>query len=545
MAKHVGRSVGGSRLRTTTDAIGVTTFGRFLTIEPPPTSENDWQVADLDSQTLHRETPERLTELLVDLSPDVNRANWDWMRALNPGWECDVFVPGSTETRHERGYQLVEDFIDTLNRLYGSADVPLNRMFQGEFMRGAIFCELVVGVDKRTLVDLATPDPAIVRFRRVDDPVRGLIFEPGIFDPAKRGDENNGWVSYDLPTIQYIPLDPMPGKPYGRPMVSAALYTALFLLGLLHDLRRVIAQQGLPRPDIEIDLEVLANEIPGDIEEDSDERALWVEGIRSAVETAYANLEPDAAFVHTSVVHMNKPQGTLDTESMGGLGAIIEALERMSVRALKTTPFMMAISESTTETQANRQYEQWLASVRAAQHLAESAIEQILRYALQINGILADPQFRFQQDRKSEVLRDEQGEQLKITNARARLAAGWTSQDEESLTVTGHEADEAEPRDGAWQTALDIAEATQPTESQESDVDGSERPDTATDGEDDGETLNARILAAVRRAVEIVSERGEAGDPWAVLDTARGLLYYSPEQILATVDGSRSNGHSG
>jgi hypothetical protein len=117
MAKHVGRSIGGSRLRTTTDAIGVTTFGRFLTIEPPPTSENDWQVADLDSQTLHRETPERLTELLVDLSPDVNRANWDWMRALNPGWECDVFVPGSTETRHERGYQLVEDVFDTLNRL--------------------------------------------------------------------------------------------------------------------------------------------------------------------------------------------------------------------------------------------------------------------------------------------------------------------------------------------------------------------------------------------------------------------------------------------
>jgi len=497
----------GRRLRVTTDSsvIGQPFFGRFFTVVSPPSAERDWRISELDSNTFDRTTPERLTELLVDLSPDISRAYFDWMRDLNPGWEYDVYVPGVEGQRHEAGYQIVDQFLNkTLPSLYGTVDVPLGRLHTGTFMRGGVFLELVIGKDGRTLVDLATPDPSIVRFKRRDDPVRGLVFEPGVQDAT----QVENWKSYDLPTIKYIPLDPMPGNPYGRPMVSSALYTALFILGMLHDLRRVISQQGYPRPDIEIDLEMLANDMPSDLEEDSDARTIWVNNIVAAISKAYAALEPDDAFVHTSVVKLNKPVGTMDAESLGGWSAIIEALERMSVRALKTMPFMMAISESTTETQANRQYEKYMGGVRALQHLAETAIKTVLEYGLRANGILADVKFEFAMNRKGEELRDALGEQQQIANEREKLAAGWTEQDEASLAVTDHDAVEAEPRDGAWQTALDIAAASQPAPDEPS----AEEQDAAIpeNEKDDAEEDAGRTIAVLHRVAEKYSIDGDA-----------------------------------
>lgn len=462
----------GQRLRVTADR-EESLFGAKLTvIEPPPSAEQDWRNSRLDALTLERADPTRLTELLVDLAPDVNRAHFDWLRELNPGWTLETFVPG-TETPDTRAQASVDAFMKLLGRLYGSPDVTLNRMFTGTFMRGAVFCELVMDTDRRTAIDFATPDPYLVRFRKTPDAKRGVYHEPGVMRSGQ-------WVSFDLPTIRYIPLDPMPGVPYGRAMVTSALFTSVFLLGMLHDLRRVIAQQGYPRPDIEIDLETLANEMPADLEEDADAKAQWIDQVVDAVATYYAQLQPDDAYVHTSVVKLNKPVGTVDTDSLGGISAIIEALERMSVRALKTCPFMMAVSESNTETQANRQWEAHLQGVKSVQHLVESAMEQLLEFKLQAEGILADVRFRFAVNRKGDELRDALAESQRIQNERDKLAAGWTEQNEASNNITEHDASEAEPRDGAWaQEDPNAAPDPQTT-------DGADGEDTGDDNADSG-----------------------------------------------------------
>lgn len=537
-AKLTGASVGashspsprgsGSRMRVTTDMPGISLMPGYSYIEPPPSAETDWQIAELDSLTLYRATPERLMELLIDLSPDDNRAQFDWSRELNPGWSYTVMVPG-TETQHEQGYQLVEAFCDRLKMLYGSVDIPINRMFMGVFMRGASFCELVLGRDKHIAIDLATPDPSIVRFRRVEDPQRGLIFEPGVLS---RGgiSVDDGWVSYALPTIKYLPLDPMPGKPYGRPMISAALYTSIFLLGMLHDLRRVIAQQGYPRPDIEVVWEQLRTQMPSEMDQDSEEAAQWIAAIVQQVATAYAQLQPEDAYVHTDVVKLNRPVGTLDASSLGSLGSLIEALERMMVRALKTAPFMMAVADGTTETQANRQWEAHLQGVKSVQHLVESALEGILEYYLMVNGILADVEWRFAVNRKGDELRDAMAEQQRIANEREKLAAGWTEQDEASMAITEHDASEPEPRDGAWLTAVDIAEATKPAEpEQEPEPVASEEP---TNDQQDGDEDTGRAVQVTR----IMHAMGE----W--LPDSLNIRAEIENDILAELTGAGKNG---
>lgn len=429
-------------------------FGlRLFGILPPPTADDTWRSLDLDSRTLDRISPLKLAEYLTDISPDVSRALFDFLRECNAGWELKAFTPG-TEDQDTQAQAALDGFMKTLGQLYGTPDVPINRLFISAWLRGALLSEVVLDQAGREFVDLATPDPAIARFRQVNDPVRGTVYELG---QVQRG----GWVSFDLPTISYIPVDPLPGSPYGRPLVAPALFVTLFLIGLLHDLRRVIAQQGYPRLDISVDLALLqadmfARNVP------STQQQAEVNRIVDQVATYYAGLEPDAAFVHTSLVTVNRPVGTVDTNSIGGLGPVIEALERMAVRALKTVPFMMAINESSTESQSNRQFEQHAIAIRAMQHLVEAQLERLFTLALQAQGIVATVQMRFAENRASEEMRDQQVQQLKIANARETYAAGYTSQDESSQHAVGHDAEESEPRDGGEPAAPDPASLENP-----------------------------------------------------------------------------------
>lgn len=425
--------------RITTDRPESIFGGRLSVMLPPPTADDTWRSLNLDSQTLDRISPTQLVEYLVDISPDVSRALFDFLRECNAGWELKALQPG-TEEVDAQAQTVLDGFMATLGTLYGTPDVTINRLFIAAWLRGALLSELVLDQQGRTFVDLATPDPVIARFRQTQDDVRGVIYELGQMQGGR-------WVPFDRPTIVYIPVDPLPGSPYGRPLVAPALFVTLFLIGLLHDLRRVIAQQGYPRLDISIDLEKLGAEMSAQGVAPQARQA-FVNEIAQQVATYYASLEPDAAFVHTDLTVLNRPVGTVDTNSLGGLGPIIEALERMAVRALKTTPFMMAISESTTETQANRQFEQHAISIRSMQHLVETLLEGHFMMALQAQGIIATVKMRFAENRRSERLRYAQAEQLEIANEREKFAAGWISQDEASFAVTGHDADQQETRDG-------------------------------------------------------------------------------------------------
>ena len=433
MAGRLSRDEGG----------GLRLGSRLSAIVPPTSVDADWRQLDLDARTLSRISPFKLAEYLADISPEVSRALWDFLRECNAGYEIEVYAPGSDEVVDPAGQAAVESFIGTLARLYGAFDVQINRLFLSLFMRGAILSELVIGADGRTPVDLAVVDPAVVRAMRKTDPVRGTIFEYG-------QQQDGQWTPFTRPTISYIPVDPLPGSPYGRALISPALFTTLFLIGLLHDLRRVIAQQGYPRYDIEIVLDELAKQMPAELEGNAAATQTWLDGIVQAVSDFYADLEPESAFVHTSTIKLNRPVGTVDSTSLAGLGPIVEALERMAVRALKTTPFMLALTESTTETQANRQFEQHAITIRAVQHLVENQLSTLFGLALQAQGIVATVHVEFAENRRSERLRYAQAEQLEIANARAKYDHGWISQDEAAHEGAGRDtADAPEPRTSA------------------------------------------------------------------------------------------------
>jgi hypothetical protein len=425
--------------RATTDREGQIT-GALQVVIPPPSPLDDWRTLTLDSRTLDRVTPQQLISYLLDLSPDISKGQWDFSRMANAGWEAKALRTGSDEI-DELAQAALDAFLERLKLLYGSADVPINRLFMNALTRGGILSELVLDAAGRQPIDLAVPDAAIVRFRQVDDPERGTIYQAG----QQKGFAT--FVPFDRETISYIPIDPAPGSPYGRPMIAPAIFAGLFILSMLHDLRRVIAQQGYPRPDISIDLEKLA--VPAGIVVGTTAYYTWLGEIGQQIADAYAALEPDSAYVHTSATVLNRPVGTVDADSLGGLGQIIEAIERQLVRALKTAPFMMGMSQSQTETMANRQWEAFLQGIKSVQHLVEAQLERQCTLGLQAQGIVATVQWRFAENRAAEMERDERVKALKIANGREAYRAGFYSQDEASEYAVGKPADVPEPREDA------------------------------------------------------------------------------------------------
>lgn len=412
--------------------------GGWVTV-PPPDHESNWRLANIDVQHLDLYTPRQLFDMLLDISPEISRASWDFQRLCNPGFECKVFELGSDKKESRKGKKHIDNFIERLRDQYGSFDIVLGRFFMGAFAAGAFCGELVLDASARESLDLVSPDPHSIRFRKRIDSVRGEVWQPGQW-------QGSTFKPLDIPTFRYLPVDPAVASPYGRSLGAPALFTALFMLALMHDVKRVIMQQGYKRLDISMDTEAAMDAYTFDSQGYSTFHE-YVTAAINAVKTAYRSLEPDDAFIHSDIFTMNAPAGTVDAQSISGIDQIIERLEKMVTRALKSNGLIMGTDSSPNETDSNRRWEIHAAGIKSLQHHCENMLESLFTLSLRAVGIQARVQFRFAELRASEMLRDEQTRQLRIQNSREEYEAGFVSQDEASNNAVGHDADSSEPRD--------------------------------------------------------------------------------------------------
>lgn len=416
-------------------------FGGLLTasIAGPISADDEWSALDLDSGSLRAMAPTRLLELLADLSPEVSKALWDFLRFCNAGWTATAMRPSGKMPGTAAHQAALDAFLVTLKERYGSVDIILNRLFLAAFLRGALFAELVLDKSGTTPLDIATPDPATARWKQQEDADLGVVWQLGQW---QRGQ----FVPLDRATVRYLPVDPFPGHPEGRALAAPALFSAVFLLAMLHDIRRVVQQQGYPRIDISVMMERVLASMPASEAHDAAKQQAWVNDTIAQIQAAYECLEPDQAYIHTDDSVINRPVGTLDTSSLGAVGGIIEALERMITRALKSMPLLMATNQTGTETQSTREYEAFVAAIKAIQHLCESLLEHLCTLALRAQGIPAVVQWRFAEVRAAELMRDATTESVVLANIKTKYDQGWIGQEEASQAAVGHAPDADAPR---------------------------------------------------------------------------------------------------
>lgn len=418
-------------------------FGGFglQVILPPPMEERDWALESLTRDAFRNLKPAQLISRLIRVSPEFGRAAFDFLRLANPGWEVTAYRPGPAKNPDPRGQAALDDFMDRLADRHGSADVPINRCLFAMWLRGAFFAELILDRAGRVPLDLATPDPYSARFRLDDDPDYGQVWTLGQHQVT-------GFVPLTRPTVRYVPVDPLPGSPYGVAPAGPGIFPAIFLLTFVHDLRRVIAQQGMPRLDITIVTERVIASLPSGLRSDQAKVREVVTAAVDAVAKAYSGLEPDDAYVHTDDIEMGKPIGAVGDDLLGGVGGIVEAIERMNVRGLKTMPLLFGITDAVSEANANRQWEIHAAGIKAIQHLCETPLSRLLSLALEALGIGARVEFRFAEMRSAEELRDAQTLNQKLANAELMESLGYETREAAGLYATGHEPPaDAEPRE--------------------------------------------------------------------------------------------------
>jgi hypothetical protein len=471
------------RSRITQDAEKTPLFTKIPTIVEPDDHESDWRMLELDRATLHKVAPHDLIEMLANVSPPFSRAVWDYMRLCDAGHKYDVFTRGTEET-NEAGKAALGDILRTIRENYGSLKALSIRLFMNGYMRGAMLAEIVLD-QNRNVVDFVVPDAYMARFRRIDDPQRGPRWQLGqIGDKAE-------FVPLEYPTIRYMAHDPWPGKPYGRSPAMPGLFPCLFLIGLAHDLRRVVAQQGYPRIDISLDLEKLAAAFPLVYKKGGDDWESLIDDTLNTIVSEYGKLEPEDAYVHTHDQVVNRPVGSLDGNSIQASDTLIRALERMAVQALKTMPLMFGITDGVSEANANRQWEIQAAAVKSLQHMAETIFEDLFQTGLEAQGHIVDVKWRFAELRASELQRDEQTVQLRTQNSAYMRDQGWLTDLE--AAQRGLDRD---PSPDVVEELKDrpIKDPSEPVEAPAS----AGEPNSATDDPDPGENLSVGDKVVVR-----------------------------------------------
>ncbi len=383
-----------------------------------------------------------LSELLADLSPEISKALWDFQLMCNNGYTLKAFKPGSNyEIPDKKGQKALDAIMKQIASYHGTEAVWFDRIFKTMFLRGSFLMELILAANQKDFVDIATPDPRTLTFKRVYDNTRGQHWGFGQIQMGEYVPLN------DLPHIKYVPVHPSPDSIEGHSLCGSAFFVAIFLMSVLRDLKRVIQHQGYDRLDVEIDFMQLVEAMPTEAQGDPQKQQEWMDRVVAEVNAVYSKLKPDDTYVHGNAIKINKPVGTASSDSLNAMGALFEALERMATRALKSMPILMFTRVTRTETQANREWEIYAKGIEIIQHLVESPTENMLELALQAQGIQSDVRLRFTQLRASEAMRDAQVDLLKSKTARENYDNGYWSQDEAALYATQKQsADNPEPR---------------------------------------------------------------------------------------------------
>lgn len=397
-----------------------------------PDNVGEWSSYGLEGDTWKALGKNLSLPVLSAIAPGPSRAIWDYLRMADPGHEITCYKVGTDEdVEDERAREMLDLFIaERVNPRFVSTKGMFQQMFMGELFRGAACAQLITDDAVRVPLEILVPDPAIITFKPVPDEIAGMVWEPGITIDGK-------WNSVASSFFHYIPVDPLPGQPYGRSMIAPTAFPSIFIIGLLYDLRRVVAQQGYTRPDVKVMAGVLKQSY---LETEDAKFRDIIEQMVEQVAANYATLQPDDAFVHTDSVEVDVAKGAIDSGVIGGAVQLIEVLERMEVQALKTMPILMGIPEGTSEANANRQWEIWAQGVKSMQHPVEVMAQNIFQLALQIQGIQCRVKVRFSEIRSAELLRDETTAQVRYNNAAFAEDRGWIDADEAAETAVGHPA---------------------------------------------------------------------------------------------------------
>lgn len=416
--RHFGMGTGQSSIDGPIDEVTPLNY-----IASPRNPWESWEFKELDEDNLSRYTIEQIYDIIISISPEASLSLWHANRFVNPYFWFEFDNPEDAKT-----IEAVDRWMGMFTNYYGGFDTIVAQAVAGLFTRGSLFAEMVfdnAGGGLLEPVDLLVRDPIWVRFQKQDDPKRGRVWHYGQWI-------NHKFVSFQHdPTVLYMPLDPFPGPMYGRSMMGSAIYCTIFIVGMLREIRRVIANQGYPRLDISVDLESLES-IYNQLKSSNPETASfpeWAQSQMDNITALYNKLQAHQAFVHDTSVNVNPHPGALN-QQLSMLDEIVRMLERQLVRAYKSVPLMHGSNESLAESQADAQYVIYTESINALKRAIAIVVSLLFSYALRMSGIMNRARLHFGMVNEMQAKLRAETRQIEIQNVVSQVESGLIDQDE-------------------------------------------------------------------------------------------------------------------
>ena len=366
----------------------------------PPDPSSSWRTLEVARKNLLNLPYNTLAQVALDLSPEVNKGLHDFLRFVNPS-----HILRNSNPDAERA---TAAFVNQLDIYYGSFKSHIDSLWSGIFLTGGCFPELILGQGGRSPLDLAFNDPNSARFRRERDGMRGPRW--------RLGQETRSGFNYldENPLVKYLGFDRLTDNPYGRPIVGPAVHASVFLLGLIQDLRRAIANLGLSRVDYSLEAEEILKLIDRnpDIAGDDAATAEFITEHIEMIKTTLANLDVDSDYVHLSTVKVNHSTNPM-TLNLQGLNTVIETLQRNVVNGFKSISALLNILDSTTETHIRSQLEYFVAALQSLQDEVATMLSDYFDVGNQVQGIQGETEFFFRRQRTADKKATAEIEQIR------------------------------------------------------------------------------------------------------------------------------------
>ena len=410
----------GGRQTFSTEHANYTNF-EDLAEFPDPTAS--WRTLKTQRKNLLDLPYDTLASIALNLSPQLDKGRFDFLRFANPGYILD-------EEGNTRSVDGAKDFIKLLNIYYGSFKTHIDRMWTSIFIYGAVFKELVLNEDATAPADLAILNPILAKFLRVNDPVRGEVWELGQY-------QNHKFIRLaDDRLVKYIAFDADVDNPYGRPLISPAVYAALTLLQLIDILQRVLANQGLSRVDYSLEISELLTLIDRnpDIAGNDEATAQFINDQVVNIQLVLDGLEPEQDYIHTSAINVNYATNPNVTR-LDGLETIVKNLQRDVTNGMKSVATLSNVLDSTTETHGNLQLEYYVSAIQSMQQEIAESLKGDFDCANQVRGIPSDLDFMFKRQRTADKKSIAETEKVLTETILVKLEAGVISKDEAKLEI--------------------------------------------------------------------------------------------------------------
>ena len=401
------------------------------------------------------DSPLRMLQYLADIHPSLSLALWNALR-LTCG-EGDVQIIAVSPGNSTKGEKIDQGGTAAIEALWESQPEEMGgfvgiqtQLTIQTILTGIACCEGQPGPSGQGVHRVWPVDSLTVFFHRDFDTTEIMPLQRQLFI-KKPKETYQGYAALSRETFFWRTMDAMVDEPYGRAPYATACMECLTDIAMMQDLRDAVHNAAWPRHANGIDynhLYDIAHTVFGLMDNAGDMAATrWVNNRVASIVDATGKIKAADNITYDS--SGDSEFQILKGGDFGGVKPAIEFLRQRIIQSLKTLPTLMGVNDGSTQTYTTVEWAIYAAGLESMRALPVAVMTRIAQLHLRLLGLPLKAVAKVNKIRTTDGMLEAQAEGLRIANSKQKIMLGWSSNEEESIAITGT-GPVADPMPGAF-----------------------------------------------------------------------------------------------